>query len=108
MHVRFMAVPSVPTVESPPTRVVTKTAQTEKWQRRSETWGCLMVAAQDGDNQPYAQLIRDLAAWWRRYYARRLPHPASEDAKQEALLAIHAKRHAYHPTRSFGAWVAAI
>jgi RNA polymerase sigma-70 factor (ECF subfamily) len=67
-----------------------------------------MVAAQDGDDRAYAQLIRELDAWLRRYYARRLPHPASEDAKQEALLAIHAKRHAYHPTRSFGAWVAAI
>lgn len=108
MSVRFMAVPSVPAIEARLTRVVTRTAQTEKWRRRSETWGCLMVAAQDGDSQAYAQLIRELDAWLRRYYARRLPHPASEDAKQEALLAIHAKRHAYHPKRPFGAWVAAI
>ena len=108
MRVRFMAVPSVPAVDFPPTRVATKTAQTEKWRRRSETWGCLMVAAQEGDNKAYAQLIRELDAWLRRYYARRLRHPASEDARQEALLAVHAKRHAYHPARSFGAWVAAI
>lgn len=108
MRVRFTAVPSLPTVVSPPTRVASKTAQTEKWRRRSETWGCLMVAAQEGDSKAYAQLIRELDAWLSRYYARRLRHPASEDARQEALLAIHAKRHAYHPARSFGAWVAAI
>ena len=89
-------------------RAIKKTAQIEKWQRRSETWGCLMVAARDGDSDAYAQLIRELDAWLRHYYARRLPHPLSEDAKQEVLLAIHAQRHAYQPARSFGAWVAAI
>jgi RNA polymerase sigma factor (sigma-70 family) len=31
-----------------------------------------------------------------------------EDARQDALLAIHAKRHTYAPSRSFGAWVTAI
>jgi DNA-directed RNA polymerase specialized sigma24 family protein len=108
MHVRLMAVPSVPGVEALPARMVTRTVQIEKWRRRSETWGRLMAAAQDGDSRAYAQLIRELDAWLRRYYARRLPHPVSEDAKQEALLAIHAKRHTFHSARSFGAWVAAI
>ncbi len=78
------------------------------WRRCSEKWGCLMVAAQGGESRAYEQLLRELDAWLRRYYARRLPRPAAEDARQEALLAIHAQRHAYTPSRSFGPWVAAI
>src|SRR4029453_19235568 len=34
--------------------------------------------------------------------------PAADDARQDALLAIHAKRHAYASSRPFGPWVAAI
>jgi RNA polymerase sigma-70 factor (ECF subfamily) len=67
-----------------------------------------MVAAQAGESQAYEQLLRELDVWLRRYYARRLPHPAAEDARQDALLAIHAKRHTYAPSRPFGAWVTAI
>jgi len=80
----------------------------ENWDRRSARWGRLMVAAQAGERQAYQQLIRELDASLRRYYARRLPRPAAEDATQEALLAVHAKRHTYAPARSFGAWVMAI
>jgi RNA polymerase sigma factor (sigma-70 family) len=80
----------------------------ENWDKRSERWGCLMAAAQDGDNHAYEQLLRELDAWLRRYYARRLPSPAADDARQDALLAIHAKRHTYAPSRAFGAWVGAI
>ena len=78
------------------------------WDRRFERWGCLMVAAQAGERQAYERLFRELDAWLRRYYARRLPRPAAEDATQETLLAIHAKRHTYAPSRSFGPWVMAI
>jgi RNA polymerase sigma factor (sigma-70 family) len=83
-------------------------ARKENWCARSERWGRLMMAAQTGDSQAYEKLLRELDAWLFRYYARRLPHPAAEDARQEALLAIHAKRHTYAPSRSFGAWVLAI
>jgi RNA polymerase sigma factor (sigma-70 family) len=75
---------------------------------RSDRWGRLMVEARAGDAQAYEQLLRELDAWLRRYYARRLPHPAADDARQEALLAIHAKRHTYVESRPFGAWVTAI
>lgn len=78
------------------------------WRRRSEKWGCLMLAAQGGESRAYEQLLRELDVWLRHYYARRLPQAAAEDARQDALLAIHARRHAYAPSRSFGAWVAAI
>jgi RNA polymerase sigma factor (sigma-70 family) len=77
-------------------------------ERRFEQWGCLMVAAQGGESQAYNQLLRELDAWLRRYYARRLPRPAAEDARQDALLAIHAQRHAYAPSKPFRPWVEAI
>src|SRR5262249_10934928 len=60
--------------------------QAGNWRRRSEQWGSLMVAAQGGESRAYEQLLRELDAWLRRYYARRLPRPAAEDARQEALL----------------------
>jgi RNA polymerase sigma-70 factor (ECF subfamily) len=82
--------------------------RSENSDRRSERWGRLMAGAQSGDSEAYEQLLREVDVWLRRYYARRLPHPASEDARQDALLAIHAKRHTYEPSRSFGAWVMAI
>lgn len=87
----------------------TKTAsQAETADGRFRRWAGLMAAAQDGDCHAYEHLLRELDVWLRRYYARKLPHPAAEDARQEALLAIHAKRHTYTPPRSFGAWVMAI
>ncbi|MCP3402751.1 sigma-70 family RNA polymerase sigma factor [Bradyrhizobium sp. CCGB20] len=67
-----------------------------------------MLAAQSGDEVAYEQLLRELNLWLRAYYARRLPHPAAEDARQEVLLAVHAKRHTFSPSRPFGAWITAI
>ena len=80
----------------------------KSWQRRSDQWRSLMVAMQRGERQAYEQLLRELDAWLRRYYSRRLPHPAADDARQDALLAIHASRHAYAASRPFGPWVTAI
>lgn len=80
----------------------------ENWRKCCDQWGRLMAAAQAGDSQAYEQLLKELDAWLRSYYARRLPGLAAEDARQETLLAIHVKRYAYTPSRSFGAWVAAI
>ena len=67
-----------------------------------------MVAAQRGQSRPYEKLLRELDAWLRRYYARRLPPALAEDATQDALLAIHTSRDTYLPSRPFGPWVAAI
>jgi RNA polymerase sigma factor (sigma-70 family) len=80
----------------------------KNWDKRSKRWGCLMVAAQSGESRAYEQLLREIDVWLSRYYARRLPHPTAEDARQDALLAIHAKRHTYAPSRAFGPWVMAI
>jgi RNA polymerase sigma-70 factor (ECF subfamily) len=67
-----------------------------------------MSAAQAGDSRAYEQLLRELDSWLARYYARRLPYPVAEDARQDALLAIHTKRHTYAPPRPIGPWVVAI
>jgi RNA polymerase sigma factor (sigma-70 family) len=85
-----------------------KAVRSKTWETRSERWGCLMAAAQAGDGHAYEQLLRELDAWLRRFYGRRLPRSAAEDARQDALLAIHASRHTYAPSRAFGAWVMAI
>lgn len=83
-------------------------ASGDRWRNRSRRWSELMIAGRSGDEVAYAQLLRELNQWLRAYYARRLPHCAAEDARQEALLAIHAKRHTFEPSKPFGAWVAAI
>ena len=85
-----------------------KTVEAESWNARSERWGRLMAKAQTGDRAAYEQLLRELDSWLRRYYAYRLPHAAAEDARQDTLLAIHAKRHTYMQSRPFGPWVVAI
>lgn len=78
------------------------------WARCSARWTLLMKAAQAGDNKAYEKLLREVDAWLFRYYVRRLPRPAAEDARQDVLLAIHTKRHTYSPSRPFGPWVTAI
>jgi RNA polymerase sigma factor (sigma-70 family) len=90
----------------PPARPAPRFAE---WRKRSQKWGGLMAAAQRGESRAYEQLLRELDIWLRGYYARRrLPTMAAEDARQEALLAIHANRHTYAPSRPFGPWIAAI
>ena len=91
-----------------PQRAAQTALRSTNWKRRSEQWRCLMVAAQSGKNEAYEILLRELDTWLRSYYARRLPPAAVEDARQDALLAIHAKRHTYAPLKPFGPWVAAI
>src|ERR1700730_15031822 len=94
--------------ELAPPRRPARSVQAESWTQRSQRLGRLMMEARSGDGHAYEQLLRELDAWLCRYYARRLPHPAAEDARQNTLLAIHAKRHTYAPSRPFGAWVSAI
>jgi RNA polymerase sigma-70 factor (ECF subfamily) len=67
-----------------------------------------MAAAQHGDASAYHRLLSEVTIWLRRYYAGKLPLAAIDDAIQEALIAVHKKRHTYDPNRPFGAWLAAI
>ena len=73
-----------------------------------DRWGGLMVAAQSGDDAAYNRLLAEVAAWLHRYYERRLPPSHVDDVVQEALVAIHLKRHTYEPERPFRAWMAGI
>lgn len=67
-----------------------------------------MIAAQGGDRDSYRLLLDELQLWLRRYYRRRLPPDAVDDAVQEALIAVHTKRHTWDPARPFAPWLAGI
>ncbi len=71
-------------------------------------WGALMAAAQGGQAAPYRRLLSELRPWLVRYFGRRLPPANVEDAVQDVLIAIHAKRHTWDPARPFGPWLAGI
>jgi RNA polymerase sigma-70 factor (ECF subfamily) len=69
----------------------------------------LMVRALAGDGAAYAVLLRKLQGYLRAYYVRRLGRAAdAEDLLQETLIAMHARRSTYDPSRPFTAWVHAI
>ncbi len=71
-------------------------------------WGAMMAAAQAGEAAPYRRLLAELRPWLLRYFSRRLPPSAVEDAVQDTLVAVHAKRHTWDPARPFGPWLAGI
>ncbi len=71
-------------------------------------WDVLMAAAQRGDASAYHRLLSEVTVWLRRYYGRRVPPAMVDDTIQDALIAVHKKRHTYDPSRPFGAWLAAI
>lgn len=73
-----------------------------------EAWRELMIAAQAGHGGAYRRLLTEIAAWLTRFYARRLPPGHVDDAVQDALIAVHEKRHTYAPDRPFRPWLAAI
>jgi len=75
---------------------------------RVEEWGSLMLATQAGNGGAYRRLLAEIRPWLLRYYARRLPPGLVDDAVQEAMIALHTKRHTYDPDRPFGPWLAAI
>ena len=67
-----------------------------------------MIAAQAGDKAAYRLLLDELQVWLLRYYRRRLPPDLVDDTVQEALIAVHTKRHTWDPARPFGPWLAGI
>jgi RNA polymerase sigma factor (sigma-70 family) len=73
-----------------------------------DPWGELMAAAQLGNAGAYTRLLTEVDGWLRRYYARRLPVSMVEDAAQDTLLTLHARRHTYEPGRPFKPWLAGI
>ncbi len=78
---------------------------------QSDEFGALMKAAQDGDRAAYRDLLREIAPILRRRLKRRfpfLPHQDVEDLVQDILLAVHAVRATYDPSRPFLPWLIAI
>lgn len=73
----------------------------------------LMLASLDGDAASHRMMLDSLIRHLRAYYRRRLVRSGrsqeeAEDLVQEALLAIHLKRHTYDPETLLTPWVHAI
>jgi RNA polymerase sigma-70 factor, ECF subfamily len=73
----------------------------------------LMLAGLGGDGAAYRALLDRLSRHLRGYFNARLsrvgrPAADAEDLVQEALLAIHTKRHTYDPSEPLTPWVHAI
>ena len=73
-----------------------------------ERWNALMTAAQTGDDRAYERLMGEVSQWLSRYFHRRLPPAAAEDATQEALLAIHVHKQKYQANAPMTPWLKTI
>lgn len=81
--------------------------------KREVEWADLMRAAIAGDAAAYDRLLRELATALRpaarRGFARAgMSISEAEDVVQEALLAVHLKRHTWDQDAPIGPWVRAI
>jgi len=73
----------------------------------------LMVAGLNGDEASYRALLEQLSAYLRGYFRAKLAQVSqgateAEDLLQEALMAIHTRRHTYDPSELFTPWMHAI
>src|SRR3954462_12719360 len=73
-----------------------------------DRWNRLMAAAQRGDEAAYERLMREVRVWLSRYFHRRLPADAADDATQEALLAIHVHKQSYETSDPMRPWLKTI
>jgi RNA polymerase sigma factor (sigma-70 family) len=73
-----------------------------------DRWNGLMAAAQRGDEAAYERLMREVRVWLSRYFHRRLPADAADDATQEALLAIHVHKQSYETSDPMRPWLKTI
>lgn len=80
---------------------------------RENEWSQLMRAAINGDGAAYQRLLNDLSQVLRASIRRGLggadiPASDAEDVVQEAVLAIHLKRHTWDQSKPIGPWIMAI
>ncbi len=73
----------------------------------------LMTAGLDGDAGAHKELLAKLSGHLRSYFKRKLTNIGrgpveAEDLLQEALIAIHTRRHTYDPSQLLTPWVYAI
>ena len=73
-----------------------------------DRWNRLMAAAQRGDETAYDRLMREVRDWLSRYFHRRLPADAADDATQEALLAVHVHKQSYQTSDPMRPWLKTI
>ena len=73
-----------------------------------DRWNALMTAAQNGDDRAYARLMGEVGQWLSRYFHKRLPPAAAEDATQDALLAIHLHKLKYQADAPMTPWLKTI
>jgi RNA polymerase sigma-70 factor (ECF subfamily) len=85
-----------------------KSRQTAVVDSIDDRWNRLMGAAQRGDEAAYERLMREVRVWLSRYFHRRLPADAADDATQEALLAIHVHKQSYQTSDPMRPWLKTI
>jgi RNA polymerase sigma factor (sigma-70 family) len=73
-----------------------------------DRWNALMAAAQSGDDRAYERLMGEVRHWLSRYFHKRLPPTAAEDATQEALIAVHVQKQKYRPDAPITPWLKTI
>lgn len=72
------------------------------------TMAQMMAASQKGDRAMYRALLTEAQLWLERYFRKRVAPAQLDDLVQEVLVAVHAKRATWDPTRAFYPWLAAI
>jgi RNA polymerase sigma-70 factor (ECF subfamily) len=73
----------------------------------------LMIAGLEGDAAAHRALLKALSGHLRSYYRNKLGRAGrgseeAEDLVQEAVMAVHTRRHAYDPAEPLTPWVYAI
>lgn len=74
-----------------------------------DDWPRLMAAAQDGDQQAYRTLLKEMVPTVRAMVRRRISDPVLiDDVVQDVLLTTHRMRNSYDPARPIMPWIGAI
>lgn len=93
---------------APPSLTAKVSARDPSPMSLDDRWNSLMSAAQAGDDRAYERLMREISQWLSRYFHKRLPPAAAQDATQEALLAIHTHKQKYLPNDPMTPWLKTI
>lgn len=68
----------------------------------------MMAASQSGDRDIYRVLLAEIQLWLEQFFRKRVPPAQLDDLVQEVMIAVHAKRATWDPSRAFYPWLAAI
>jgi RNA polymerase sigma-70 factor (ECF subfamily) len=87
-----------------------RTNKQERWVITEARLRELLVGAQNGDEMSYLIFLKEMAAYLRGYFRRRLSGRLNdtEDLVQETLLSLHNHRHTYDGSQPVTPWVRAI